>query len=225
MRGGLQHGFTLLEMLVALTVFALVSAMVYGGQVAILKAKEGTERQAYHLKQLQRAMQIFERDIGQHLLRAVRDEFGDSKPPMESAEFGAVRLTLTHAGWQNPLNQPRSTLQRVAYGLEEGMLQRYSWSQLDRVQGDEPYRVVLLESVREFGVRFLDQGREWQEQWPVQGATSPVMPLAVELTLELEEWGTFRRLIPTAGYMSVPPVTASPPQGQSAPPPSPQGQP
>ncbi|MCW8919199.1 MAG: type II secretion system minor pseudopilin GspJ [Gammaproteobacteria bacterium] len=204
MRGGQQHGFTLLEMLVAITIFALVSALVYGGQVAILKAKEGTERQAYHLKQLQSAMLLFERDIGQHLLRPVRDEFGDSRLPLESAGFGVVRLALTRAGWQNPLHQPRSTLQRVAYGLEDGRLQRYSWSRLDRVQGDEPYKVVLLESVRGFTVRFLDQGREWQEQWPVQGTTSPVMPLAVELTLELEEWGTFRRLIPTAGHGPTP---------------------
>ena len=199
-----HSGFTLLEMLVALTVFALVSAMVYSGQVAVLNAKQGVERQAHFLKQLQTAMLMLERDIGQHVLRSVRDDYGDSQPPMVSADFGEIRLSLSRAGWQNPLNQPRSTLQRVAYGVEEEKLLRYSWSMLDRAQGSEPYKVVLLESVRELKLRFLDQKREWQEQWPPQGgmqsAAPPlVMPLAVELTLELEEWGSFRRLIPTAG--------------------------
>jgi general secretion pathway protein J len=193
-----QKGFTLLEMLVALTVFALVSAMVYGGQVAVLRLKEGTDRQALFLKQLQSTMLMMERDISQHILRPVRDDFGDSQPPMESADFGAHRLVLTRAGWQNPLGQPRSTLQRVAYGLEDERLLRYSWSTLDRAQGSEPYKVVLLESIRELRLRFLGQDREWSEQWPPQDSENKprlVMPLAVELTLELDEGGSFRRVI------------------------------
>lgn len=198
-----QSGFTLLEMLVALTVFALVSAMVYGGQVAVLKQKAGTERQAEFLKQLQGAMMMLERDIGQHVLRPVRDDFGDSQPPMVAADFGDYYLlTLSRAGWQNPLGQPRSTLQRVAYGLDEGRLLRYSWTTLDRAQGSEPYEVVLLESVRSLKLRFLDEKREWSEQWPPYDAENKallVMPLALELTLETEEWGSFRRVIPTAG--------------------------
>jgi general secretion pathway protein J len=207
-----QNGFTLLEMLVALTVFALLSAMVYGGQVAVLNLKQGTERQAGHLKRLQTAMLMLERDIGQHVLRPVRDDFGDSQAAMESADFGAFRLTLTRAGWENPLNQPRSTLQRVAYGLEDEKLYRYSWAMLDRAQGSEPAKVVLLEQVRSFKLRFLDQKHGWQEQWPARSADNApllAMPLAVELTLELDEWGTFRRLIPTAGYDETMPQSAA----------------
>ncbi len=198
-----NKGFTLLEMLVALTVFALVSAMVYGGQVAVLKLKEGTERQAQILKRLQSAMLMLERDIGQHVVRPVRDEFGDLQPSMVSADYGEFRISFTRSGWQNPLNLPRSTLQRVAYGVEEEQLIRYSWPMLDRAQGSEPYKLVLLESVRELKLRFMDSQRKWQEQWPPQGSGQPAapqvdMPLALELTLELDEWGSFRRLIPTA---------------------------
>ncbi len=204
MRYSRHSGFTLLEMLVAITIFAVVSAMVYGGQVAVLKAKAVTERQALHLKQLQLAMLMLERDISQHLLRPVRDDYGDSQPPMVASDYGDFRLTLTRAGWQNPLNLPRSTLQRVAYGVKEEKLTRYSWPMLDRAQGSEPYEVVLLEQVREFQLRFLDEKREWQGQWPPQSAAASaappvVMPLAVELVFELEGWGTFRRVIPTVG--------------------------
>jgi general secretion pathway protein J len=213
-----QRGFTLLEMLVALTVFALLSAMVYGGQVAVLRTKAGTERQALFLKQLQGTMLMFDGDIGQHVLRPVRDDFGDSQAPMVSADVGEYRLSLTRAGWQNPLAQPRSTLQRVAYGVEDEKLIRYSWPMLDRVQGSEPYKVVLLEQVRDLKLRFLDQRRQWQEQWPALSANNApllTMPLAVELTLELEEWGSFRRLIPTAGNAGelLPGVAAAPPVG------------
>ncbi|MEN8170283.1 MAG: type II secretion system minor pseudopilin GspJ [Pseudomonadota bacterium] len=197
-----QHGFTLLEMLVALTVFALLSAMVYGGQMAVLNAKQATDRQAEKLKQLQRAMLMFERDISQHLLRPVRDDYGDSQPPMVSADYGDIRLSLTRAGWQNPLNLPRSTLQRVGYGIEDEKLLRYSWPMLDRAQGSEPYKMVLLESVRDLKLRYLGRDREWQDQWPPHPSGNEplvVMPLAVEMTLELEDWGTFRRIVSTPG--------------------------
>ncbi|MDH5784558.1 MAG: type II secretion system minor pseudopilin GspJ [Chromatiales bacterium] len=201
-----QKGFTLLEMLVALTVFALVSAMVYGGQVAILKMKAGAEQQALLLKQLQGAMVMLERDISQHVARPVRDEFGDTSPAMASADYGDYRLSLTRAGWLNPLGQPRSTLQRVAYGVVDEKLLRYSWLTLDRAQGSEPDRVAVLEGVRSLKLRFLDGGGEWHEQWPPlvagvgdESAPQVVIPAAVELTLELVEHGSFRRLIPLAG--------------------------
>lgn len=200
MRG--ERGFTLLEMLVALTVFAVVSAMVYGGQMAVLRLKEGTERQAELLKQLQMTVTMLERDIGQHLPREVRDEFGDRQPAMVSAQFGAYRLLLTHAGWQNPLLLPRSSLQRVGYGVEEESLVRYSWPTLDRAHGSEPDRLLLLPAVSALGFRFLDEKNEWQEQWPPQAAAAGAvvaMPRAVEVVIELREWGTLRRVIPTAG--------------------------
>ncbi len=210
MRVKAQHGFTLLEMLVALTVFALVSAMVYGGQVAVLKAKEGTDRQALFLKQLQGAMMMLERDIGQLALRPVRDEFGSPEAAMVSEDYGDYRLRFTRLGWQNPLGQARSTLQRVAYGLEDEKLIRYSWPMLDRAQGSEPYKLVLLEQVQAMRFRFLDQQREWHEAWPPQGgelsspaassATPAVLePLAVELVVELAQRGEFRRVIVTPG--------------------------
>ncbi len=209
MRAKAQNGFTLLEMLVALTVFALVSAMVYGGQVAVLKAKEGTDRQALFLKQLQGAVMMMERDIGQSALRPVRDEFGSSEAAMQSEDYGDYRLRFTRLGWQNPLGQARSTLQRVAYGLEDEKLVRYSWAMLDRAQGSEPYKVVLLEQVQALSFRFLDQQREWHEAWPPQGGALPspettsgapaaVVPLAVEVVVELAQRGEFRRVIVTA---------------------------
>lgn len=197
-----QKGFTLFEMLVALTVFAVVSAMVYGGQVAVLKAKEGTERQALFLKQLQGAMMMLERDLGQQVLRPVRDEFGDSQLPLITADFGEYQIILTRAGWQNPLNLPRSTLQRVAYGIEDEKLVRYSWRTLDRAQGSEPDKLALLAPVHALKLRYLNRKREWSESWPpIDNENNPdlMMPLAIEFTLEIDGWGNFRRVIPTSG--------------------------
>jgi general secretion pathway protein J len=94
--------------------------------------------------------------------------------------------------------QPRSDLQRVAYGVSDGTLQRLSWAVLDRVPGSEPRSLPLLDGVEALNWRFLDVSHEWIDTWPpaAGGGVSPErLPLAIEMTLELEEWGTIRRLV------------------------------
>lgn len=208
-----NRGFTLLEMLVALTVFALISAMVFTGQRAVLSAKQQTDARAERLRRLQSTQLMLEQDIDQMVLRGVRDEYGDAQPALSSSDLGTIRLALTRGGWLNPLGLPRSTLQRVAYGIEEDALVRYSWSVLDRAQDSEPYKVVLLDDVRALKIRFLDQQHQWQSQWPapVQGdkVAPPTLPLALEVTLELADWGEIRRLFPTASGTPLPSESVS----------------
>jgi general secretion pathway protein J len=195
-----QHkGFTLLELLVALAVFSLVSVMAYAGLRTVLQSKQQTEQHAARLQQVQSAILLLERDLGQFVPRPVRDEYGDAEMPLRTADYGAIKLAFTRAGRANPTGLPRSTLQRVAYGIEEEVLQRYSWPVLDRAQDSTPYRAVLLDRVREFNLRYLDDAREWQSQWPPSGgqpgALEP-LPRALEVTLVLEDLGEIRRLFP-----------------------------
>jgi len=115
-----------------------------------------------------------------------------------------VRLAdLTRSGWSNPAGVPRSTLQRVAYELDDQKLRRDYWLMLDRTLDAEPVSAVLLEQVREVKLRFLDGNQTWHEQWPPLGYSAPdaprVLPIAVEITLELEDWGRIVRLVEVAG--------------------------
>ncbi len=189
-----QRGFSLLELLVALAVFSLLSVMAYGGLRSVLQAKQQTDQAATRLQQLQSAMLFLERDVEQLAARPIRDEYGDVQPALQRAD--ASSLALTRAGWSNPTGRPRSTLQRVAYVLDTDRLVRLSWQVLDRAQDSEPYRTVLLEGVRTLTVRLLDENRQWQEAWPPQGEQWPawILPLAVEVTLELDNWGEIKRI-------------------------------
>jgi len=194
-----REGFTLLELLVALAVFSLVSIMAYSGLRTVLQSKQQTEQRALRIQQLQSAVLMLERDLGQFTPRAIRDEYGDEQPALSSSDYGPIRLEFTHGGWQNPTASTRSNLQRVAYGIEDEQLIRLSWTELDRAQGSEPYRAVLLEKVRELNLRYMDEAREWQTQWPPNGLApgDPVpVPRAVEVTLVLEDLGAIRRIFP-----------------------------
>jgi general secretion pathway protein J len=196
---GRRTGFTLLELLVALAVFSMVSVMAYSGLRTVLQSKQQTDLKAARIQQLQSAILMLERDFSQIVPRAVRDEYGDESAALVSSDYGAYQVALTHGGRRNPTALARSTLQRVAYGVEEDQLLRFSWPILDRAQDAEPYRAAMLDDVRELSIRYLDSNSEWQTQWPPSGLSpnDPVpMPKAVELTLELVDMGEIRRLFP-----------------------------
>lgn len=191
-----NRGFTLLELLVAIAVFAVVAMLAYGGLATVLSAREDTAAGAERLRTLQQTMLMLQRDMDQVVARGIRDEYGDGKPALHG---GADWIEFTHGGWSNPAEQPRSTLQRVAYALREQRLIRAHWQVLDRAQDSVPFEATLLPQVRVLRLRFLGDGDEWQESWPPpaqsdQPAGEVPLPRAVELTLELEQWGTVMRL-------------------------------
>jgi general secretion pathway protein J len=99
----------------------------------------------------------------------------------------------------------RSTLQRVRYLFEDGVFRREHWRVLEATLDSQPVRRDLLDRVRAVRFRFMDEAREWRDDWPGTVATggAPVslraLPLAVEVTLELEDYGTVVRVIELPG--------------------------
>lgn len=197
-----QRGFTLLELLVALAIFALLAAMAYGGLNNVLQVSHGTEQHAARLAQLQKTFLWLGRDLEQASDRSIRDEYGDSQLALQGGEFGRYQLELTRAGWRNPAQRSRSHLQRVAYGVRDGQLIRAYWNVLDRAQDSQPLESVLLEDVSKLEYRFLDASQQWQSVWPaisLDGQLTQGPPLAVEVSLETEAEGRIRRLFRIPG--------------------------
>ncbi len=206
------NGFTLLELLVAMAIFALLAAMAYGGLQRVLDARADAERVQQRLAQLQKAVTFIERDLQQAIDRPIRDGLGGSLPALQGGQSADQLLEFTRAGWLNPLHQPRATLQRVAYRLNNGTLVRSFWRVLDRAPDSAPQHMKLLDHVDDVKVRFLDAQDQWQEDWPpanFNAATGVDLPAAVEVTLDLHDWGRITRLVPLAGATPTPPVTTT----------------
>lgn len=203
-----QRGFTLLEMLVAIAIFAVVAALAYGGLSAITRQKEITNAAQQRLTEVRRAVMLMERDIFQIQPRPVREAYqGDVQPAVRGGVSGFLPLEFTRGGWRNPAALPRSTLQRVAWRIEDGKLQRLSWTALDQAQDSQPQVLDVLDDARELSVRFLDWNRDWQEQWPpLESGTeeAPVdpnrlLPAAIEVTITLSNDNRIRRVVEVAG--------------------------
>lgn len=194
------RGFTLLELLVAMAIFAVVGLMAYGGLQAVLAQQVLARESADRFREIQFAVQQLSRDFYQAAPRPVRETLGDG---VRGALLGDARnhypIEFTRGGWNNPLGQPRAAVQRVAYELDGDRLIRRHWFVPDHTLDEQPVERELLGGVLEFQLRFLGAGG-WSDQWPPGlDTTDPAMlPMAVEFILELEDLGEIRRLIEVA---------------------------
>lgn len=198
------RGFTLVELLVAIAIFVIVGTLAMGGYNELVKQSNIVETNNARSRAVQAAVQRMAQDFATLEPRPVREPLGDSfQPALRADERTEHLVDLTHSGWSNPAGVPRSTLQRVTYRLEEDRLRRDYWYVLDRTLSAEPASTVLLDRVTEVKLRYMDANRRWHQQWPPNGYSAPdmlrVRPIAVEITLELEDWGTITRLVEVAG--------------------------
>ena len=198
------RGFTLLEVLIAVAIFVIVGALAMGGYNELVKQSDIVESSNKRSRQVQSAIQRLVQDFATLEPRPVREPLGESFRPALRADARSEELAeLTHSGWSNPAGMPRSTLQRVIYRVEDKKLVREYWYVLDRTMSGEPASAVVLNNVERATFRFLDNNRRWHEQWPPIGYSAPdvlrLRPIAVEITLELEDWGEIKRLVEVAG--------------------------
>lgn len=183
-----QRGFTLLEMMVALAIFSLVSLMGYQILQSVLRNSEMTRQHSEQLSKAARLFALLQLDLSQAMIPAdVSTLAGDA--PFHASSDSADILRLTRRNWLNPDQLPRSTLQRVAWRLSGDTLQRISLSD-DRVSAE-------FHTIRTIRLRFWANGR-WHPRWTATGR----LPDAVEVTLDLPPWHALQRVILLPGAAS-----------------------
>lgn len=224
MRRRNARGFTLVELLVAVLITAILFAMGYGALSQALTGRKQLEEQSARLSALQQAFRIIEQDIELMQPRPVRDLLGNSylgsayvdpnslatggadTAELTAAPDGIVQLSFTRGGWANPAGLPRSELQRVGYLVRVGKLIRQHVLVLDATTASIPEERELLDQVEALHFRFLDESQAWSDSWPTpallrqsQAVQLRARPIAVEVTLKLKDYGVLTRIIEVAG--------------------------
>ena len=200
-----HYGFTLLEVLIALSIFSMIGLSTHHVLQLAISSDAGAEAGSEALSGLQRAVFLIGNDLEQVADRPVRDSRSEWTGALV-ANHGAYLLEFTRLGWRNPLQLPRSNLQRVAYALESFpdsaapgrytySLLRYHWRVRERAPDTRPQATVLLENVLDARFRFLDRKGVWRSSWP--GAGAEALPLAVQVDIERNGAGVVRRVFQT----------------------------
>lgn len=144
-----EAGFTLVEVLISLFIFALISV---GTMTALTQSLQGKERLAAsmeELNQLNAARAIMRSDISALTLRPSRDELGGVNPYVLTTD-GEALLSFTRRGKENPSGfEPRGDLERVEYHFEEGALMRRSFVHENPAQEAAYFDRVLLDDLQD----------------------------------------------------------------------------
>jgi general secretion pathway protein J len=231
-----SSGFTLIELIVALFITAIIFAVGYGSINQALRNHEQLKEHQARLSEVQSAVRVMVQDFSELAPRPIRDQLGqnwlacittqtttapadtssnsdsDSSAPDSSAaepetgdtdesdtapdDGGPDLVAFTRGGWANPAGIQRPTLERVSYRFAKGTLRRMHWAVLDSTEGSLPVRRDLLTHVKSVTFRYMNDSRQWVDQWPATGATTlRSRPFAVQVTLELEDWGEIVRIV------------------------------
>lgn len=197
-----QHAFTLIEVLVALAVFGVLSALAYMALGQTLNNSDMLTERMDRLQSIQRTVNYLSNELLQAAPRPIRADLGQAEPALRSSFAADFALEITHNGWPNSAGVPRSTQQRTAYRIEEEELVRYHWNVLDRTVNNVPVVTVLLDEIESLTFRFLMGNGDWTDQWPPiaagAAANSNALPRAVEITLVLPDEGELIRVVEVA---------------------------
>ncbi|MFP2240798.1 type II secretion system minor pseudopilin GspJ [Pseudescherichia vulneris] len=190
-----QSGFTLLEVLIAIVLFAVLTLMTGQLLTASINSNETTKKHQQRFSALLRTVNLLEKDIRQFVPRPLRNS-------TQVIEAGQTDLTLTTARADDVLNACCTpAIQRVHWYLKKGVLYREVWQYPDAVK---PTLVMpMLDNVDSFTLRYYAQGAFLDKN-----DAGKTLPQAVEFTFGLVDPGPVMRLVPLPEYHLQPGMSA-----------------
>lgn len=195
-----SRGYTLIEILIALAVFAILSAMTANALQHAFSTKERVDIQANQLNSLQLTLSLITKDTEQVIDRAIIGADMRTSPPFIGQSH---YVEFTRGGSVNPDElEKRSTLKRIAYLCKNKTLIRRSWHRLDTSSRELFQDNILLEDLNACDFSFIAANRqtltEWHEYALQQNQKKESLPSAIQLNLDLKQWGNMSLIFPLA---------------------------
>lgn len=177
---GDARGFTLVELLVTLTIVALMAVAAYRALGSVLDAGQKVQAEVDKWNRVSGFFERFERDVRMAAPRAVRQSDAIAAAWTGRAGSGGSALEFSRFG-----NGPGDPPRRVAYRLNErGEIELLMWAKPDAAPGLVPVRHAVLSGVTGFELRYFNAVAGWVDSWPGSTLDAPI-PRAVRVRISL----------------------------------------
>ncbi|WP_373974270.1 type II secretion system minor pseudopilin GspJ [Chitinibacter sp. SCUT-21] len=176
-----QRGFTLLELLVALAIFAIMSLITYRGVSMLIDTRSAVVSETQYWRELTLAFERLENDLSQLAPRPWRDQQGQWQAPLRSTEQGLEFIRF---------DANRAPLHGV-YECSEQALRLKLYPQADLASGDQAAVHVLLKPLSQCEFAFMDKNNQWQSSW----REAETRPRAIRIRLAIaQRQGVYERV-------------------------------
>jgi general secretion pathway protein J len=199
-----NQGFTLIEVLIAIAIFSMISMSSFSIFNTVLKSDESSKIRTERVNELQRGFLLIERDLLQIAKRSIR--LNGEEPLNDflytdnnSFSYDESTLAFVRHGWTNPgLLLPRSNMQSVAYQLNDGVFERLHFNFVDAIQGQDPKIRKLITEIEALNFEFF-YDKKWQKK-----IIPKSLPQAIAVELVTKDYGLIRREFLVAGDQNAP---------------------
>ncbi|HET9764595.1 MAG TPA: type II secretion system minor pseudopilin GspJ [Casimicrobiaceae bacterium] len=190
------RGFTLLEVLLAIAIVALIAVLGYRALAALTDSESRLAGEATRWRTLDLFFARLEGDLRQAIPRPAR--LSDTREPAWvgiADATGNAMLAFSRAGPEFGL-EPGSAGQRLAYRFRDGTVEVLYWATYDRPRGIDPAAYTLVDGVANFRLAYLTKDGAWIDAWPRSGESELPRAVKVDLTLvsgeTIERWLALR---------------------------------
>ena len=192
-----RGGFTLLEVLIAIAIAAVIAVLGYRAIAALTESESRLSAESARWRTLDLFFARLEADMRQAVPRTARN--GDLREPGWAGQIadssGNSAVSFSRAGPEFNFD-PASAGQRIGYRLREGVIEVLYWAGYDRPSGIAPTAYPLLSDISRFRLAYLTRDGAWAQAWPLGADADPPRAVRVELTLSsgevIERWLALR---------------------------------
>jgi general secretion pathway protein J len=197
-----QRGFTLIEVLVAITIMAIIATLTGQALHTATTSSDATNDAVKRLSSVDRTWTLIEADLRNALPRAIVPSMGEPIPALIANRSSDYWLRVFRGGVVNPLHAPRSELIRIGYRLTDNVLWRDTWVNIASMDERDALKQKLMTNVKDVVIRVLSNtatslaAGPWLQDWPASGVAANMLPRALEVTIQTEDYGEMKRLFP-----------------------------